>query len=209
MNTPLFVSHEVASQVARAAALLVRGGVVGYPSETVWGLAAHPASPAGLAALVTLKGRDPTKPVQVSCLDVAHARPLTRTPEVVDALAELWPGPLTLVLPASDTCPSPLAPGGWVGLRLPDHPVASALLAACGGLLATTSLNPAGRPAARTFAEAEGYDLGVFLLPDGGVPARGEASTVVRVGAGGELEVLREGALPVDEVRARLEGRRP
>lgn len=207
MNTPS--SSGVAPQITQAAALLAGGGVVGYPSETVWGLAAHPASPEGLAALFTLKGRDPAKPVQVSCLDVAHARPLTRTPEVVDALADLWPGPLTLVVPASDACPPPLAPGGWVGLRLPDHPVASALLAACGGLLATTSLNPAGRPAARTYTEAEGYSLGVFLLPDGGVPARGEASTVVRVGPEGGLEVLREGALPVAEVRVRVEGRRP
>lgn len=207
MNTPS--SSGVAPQITQAAALLAGGGVVGYPSETVWGLAAHPASPEGLAALFTLKGRDPAKPVQVSCLDVAHARPLTRTPEVVDALSDLWPGPLTLVVPASDACPPPLAPGGWVGLRLPDHPVASALLAACGGLLATTSLNPAGRPAARTHAEAEGYGLGVLLLPDGGVPARGEASTVVRVGPDGGLEVLREGALPVAEVRVRLEGRRP
>lgn len=207
MNTPL--PSGVSPQITQAAALLAGGGVVGYPSETVWGLAAHPASPQGLAALFTLKGRDPAKPVQVSCRDVACARLLTRTPEVVDALADLWPGPLTLVVPASPLCPPPLAPGGWVGLRLPDHPVASALLAACGGLLATTSLNPAGLPAARTHAEAQGYGLGVLLLPDGGVPARGEASTVVRVGPEGELEVLREGALPVTEVRARLEGRGP
>ncbi|MDL2344792.1 Sua5/YciO/YrdC/YwlC family protein, partial [Deinococcus sp. MIMF12] len=110
MNTPL--PSGAFPRVTQAAALLAGGAVVGYPSETVWGLAAHPASPGGLAALLALKGRDPAKPVQVSCLDVACARPLTRTPQVVDALAGLWPGPLTLVVPASEGCPPPLAPGG-------------------------------------------------------------------------------------------------
>jgi L-threonylcarbamoyladenylate synthase len=91
---------------------------------------------------------------------------------------------------------------------VPDHPVALALLRACGGLLATTSLNPAGEQAARTFAEARAYALAPLLpdlLPGGGVPARGEASTVVRVGPDG-LEVLREGGLPVSRLQECLRG---
>lgn len=199
------MAGEVADAVARAAALLAAGGVVGYPTETVWGLAARPDRPDAVAHLYALKGRDAEKPVQVSCLDAETARGLTRGGPAFEALAPLWPGPLTLVLPADAACPPALAPGGWVGLRVPDHPVALALLRACGGTLATTSLNPAGQPAARTLAEARAYGLAPLLLPDGGAPARGEASTVVRVGAAGdELEVLREGALPIDVLRERL-----
>ncbi|GAA5531809.1 L-threonylcarbamoyladenylate synthase [Deinococcus aluminii] len=200
MNKQPHITGEVAAAIARAAEWLAAGGVVGYPSETVWGLAARPDASERLYAL---KGREPGKPVQVSCLDAATARMLTRGGAAFDALSGLWPGPLTLVLPASPTCPPDLAPGGWVGLRVPDHPVALALLRASGGLLATTSLNPSGQPAARTFGEAEAYGLAPFLLPDGGVPARGLASTVVRVD-GDELEVLREGALPVHVLQERL-----
>ncbi|GBF03903.1 Sua5/YciO/YrdC/YwlC protein [Deinococcus aerius] len=192
----------VGDAVARAADLLASGGVVGYPTETVWGLA---ASPEAVDRLYALKGRDDGKPVQVSCVDAETARALTRGGAAFEALAPLWPGPLTLVLPATPACPPALAPGGWVGLRVPDHPVALALLRACGGTLATTSLNPSGQPAARTFAEARAYGLAPLLLPDGGVPARGLASTVVRVDPGGSgLEVLREGALPVEVLRERL-----
>ncbi|WP_034383278.1 L-threonylcarbamoyladenylate synthase [Deinococcus sp. YIM 77859] len=194
-------SH-IAQAIAKAAEHIAAGGVVGYPTETVWGLAARPDA---AARLYDVKGREPDKPVQVSCVDAATARTLTRGDTAFDALAPLWPGPLTLVLPASPACPPDLAPGGWVGLRVPDHPVALALLRACGGLLATTSLNPSGRPAARSFAEAQAYGLTPLLLPDGGVPAQGLASTVVRV-RGHELEVLREGALPAAVLQEQLRG---
>lgn len=191
---------QIARAVAEAAAHLAAGGVVGYPTETVWGLAARPDA---AARLYDVKGREPGKPVQVSCADAATARTLTQGGTAFEALAPLWPGPLTLVLPASPACPPDLAPEGWVGLRVPDHPVALALLWACGGLLATTSLNPSGQPAARTYAEAQAYGLAPLLLPDGGVPAQGLASTVVRV-QGQEMEVLRQGALPVSLLRERL-----
>lgn len=205
MKEQSYIAEEVADAVARAAALLAAGGVVGYPTETVWGLAARPDQPEAVARLYALKGRDAAKPVQVSCADAGTARGITRGGAAFEALAPLWPGPLTLVLPAGAACPPALAPGGWVGVRVPDHPVALALLRACGGALATTSLNPAGQPAAGTLSEAQAYALVPLLLPDGGVPARGEASTVVRVYVDGDgLEVLREGALPVDVLRERL-----
>ncbi|WP_019588223.1 L-threonylcarbamoyladenylate synthase [Deinococcus apachensis] len=196
---------QVGGAVARAAALLASGDVVGYPTETVWGLAARPDQPGAVAQLYALKGRDGGKPVQISCVDAETARVLARGGMAFEALAPLWPGPLTLVLPANEACPPALAPGGWVGLRVPDHPVALALLRACGGTLATTSLNPSGQPAARTLAEARAYGLATLLLPDGGVPARGLASTVVRLDPDGDrLEVLREGALPEEVLWERL-----
>lgn len=201
------ISSDLEQAVAQAAQLLRTGGVVGYPTETVWGLAAHPAHPQAVARLAALKGRDPAKPLQVSCLDPQAAHTLIREDAAVlgafAALADLWPGPLTLVLPAGAACPPALAPGGWVGLRVPDHRVARALLREVGGLLSTTSLNPAGQAAARTHAEAQAYALADLLLPPGDQEARGEASTVVRIGGGG-VEVLRGGALPVATIHQRL-----
>ncbi|MEF2277753.1 L-threonylcarbamoyladenylate synthase [Deinococcus sp. YIM 134068] len=189
-------------EIARAAGVIASGGVVGYPTETVWGLAVRPEAS---ELLYVRKGREAGKPVQLSCVDVGAARALTLGGAVFDAVAGLWPGPLTLVLPASAACPPDLAPDGWVGVRVPDHPVALALLCACGGTLATTSLNRSGEEAARTPEQARASGLADFLLPDGGVAASGRASTVVRVWPdGGRLEVLREGALPSEAVRERL-----
>ncbi|BDP41881.1 SUA5-like protein [Deinococcus aetherius] len=189
-------------EVGRAARVVSAGGVVGYPTETVWGLAALPDR---VDRLYALKGRDPDKPVQVSCADAERARALTLGGAAFNALVGFWPGPVTLVLPASPACPPALSPGGWVGVRVPDHPVALALLRECGGILATTSLNPSGAEAARTPEQARAYALADLLLPEGAVPASGRASTVVRVWPqGGEVEVLREGVVPAALVRERL-----
>lgn len=197
---PHIISEPLSAELGAAVKHLQAGGVVGYPTETVWGLAAQPEA---LAALYAVKGREADKPVQVSCLNVELAHTLTTGGKAFGVLSSFWPGPLTLVAPASAACAPELAPGGWVGLRIPDHPVALALLRACGGLLVTTSLNPSGKPAARTWEEARSYGLAPLLLPDGDVPARGLASTVVRL-RGETLEVLREGALPVARLMGRL-----
>ncbi|ULH15350.1 Sua5/YciO/YrdC/YwlC family protein [Deinococcus sp. KNUC1210] len=119
--------------VAEALKVLARGGVVGYPSETVWGLAALPSSAAGVERLYTLKQRDSFKPVQLSCAsaEVAHSWIRPGQPEF-ERLARLWPGPLTLLAWAVPGCPERLAPGGVVGLRVPAHPLALALLAEAG-----------------------------------------------------------------------------
>lgn len=191
-----------AGAVEEAARVIAAGGVVGYPTETVWGLAARPDA---AGRLYVVKGRDADKAVQVSCGSADVARGLTHGGEALDALSDLWPGPLTLVLPAGEGCPPGLAPGGWVGVRVPDHPVALALLHACGGWLATTSLNPSGAAAARTHAEARAYGLADFLLPSTPPPASGTASTVVRVSPAGEVEVLREGGVPLRALRERLD----
>ena len=152
-------------EVARAVQVLRRGGVVGYPSETVWGLAALPTSRAAVERLYTLKGREANKPVQLSCLDMQRARGWLRPgQDELERLAVFWPGPLTVLAWAAQDCPVWLAPGGVVGLRIPAHPVIQALLAAVGGTLATTSLNPSGLAAASSQEQARGYDLADLLL---------------------------------------------
>jgi len=154
-------------RLAEAVEVLRRGGAVGYPSETVWGLAARPDDEVAVDRLYQLKGREASKPVQLSCLNLAEAQRWLRPgqPEVT-ALARFWPGPLTLLAWAVPACPEWLAPGGVVGIRVPDHPVIQALLAASGGTLATTSLNPSGLPAATSEGMARDYGLADLLLPD-------------------------------------------
>jgi L-threonylcarbamoyladenylate synthase len=198
----------VGRDIARAAECLQSGGVVGYPSETVWGLAAL-TELAAVDRLYQLKGRGAQKPVQLSCLSAEHARRWLR-PGQQDAerLARFWPGPLTLLAWASADCPEWLAPGGVVGLRVSSHPVIGALLAITGGTLATTSLNPSGLPAASTAEQAQAYGLADLLLPvsgtelDGDTPSTsGLASTVFDVRT---RRVLREGAISESELLAAL-----
>ncbi|MGI8748854.1 MAG: L-threonylcarbamoyladenylate synthase, partial [Deinococcus sp.] len=189
------------ARLERALAALSAGLVVGYPSETVWGLAALPGSREGVDRLYSLKGREAGKPVQLSCESREVAAGWVREgQEGYQRFSVLWPGPLTLLADAAPGCPPWLAPGGVVGLRVPDHPLARALLRAAGGALATTSLNPSAEPAARSWEEARAYGLADLLLPDhgareGGQPdsgprSSGRGSTVVDARSG---EVLRAG----------------
>lgn len=185
----------------QAAQVLSAGGIVAYPTETVWGLAAHPDYPQAVARLYDLKGRSADKPVQVSCMSAELALSLVQPSGAVRALASLWPGPLTLVTPAGAACPPDLAPGGRVGLRVPHHPVALELLRLCGGLLATTSCNRSGQPPAGTAQEAAALNLADLTLPDGGLPALGQASSVVLLPEG---QILRHGAIPASIIRQLL-----
>ena len=192
-----------AGQVGEAVEVLRRGGVVGYPSETVWGLAALPTSQVATGRLYLLKGRDAHKPVQLSCLDLQEARRwLAPGQPDVDRLARFWPGPLTLLAQAAPGCPPWLAPGGVVGLRVPAHPVIRALLGASGGTLATTSLNPSGQPAAVSTEQARHYALADLLLTPPDAEAQpsqssGQASTVFDLAA---RRVLRVGAITEAEL---------
>ncbi|WP_237724972.1 L-threonylcarbamoyladenylate synthase [Deinococcus alpinitundrae] len=187
-------------------AALAGGGIVGFPTETVWGLGVDAASQPAVTALSAIKGRPAGKALQVSCGGVAQARALAAPQQpIFEALVSLLPGPLTLVVRAAPICPAWLVFGGKVGLRVPDHPLTQALLARWGGPLATTSLNPAGQPSARTLAEARTYNLAAVLLE--GPSASPETgllpSTVVDCESG---EILRQGALPVSVVHAVLAG---
>ncbi|CAM4042074.1 L-threonylcarbamoyladenylate synthase [Deinococcus marmoris] len=193
-----FAPNDAAPAVDAAWAVLQRGGVVAYPSETVWGLAILPDHPEGVERLYAVKGRAASRPVQVSCQDALAALELAQPDAALSALSTLWPGPLTLVTPALPGTPSTLAPGGLVGLRVPSHPLALALLRRCGGRLLTTSCNPSGQPPALSAAQAQDMALADFVLPDlqygnvDGRPVGGQASTVVQLPAG---VVLRSGPL--------------
>lgn len=174
----------------RAADVLNAGGVAVIPTDTVYGLAASPRFPDAVRRLYGLKGRDSGKPIALLASDVeAIARfgfPLSGE---AAALAEAhWPGALTLVVQN--------AAGETEGFRIPAHAWTRALIARCGGLLRVTSANASGQAAATTYAAAC-REIGLLcdLLVDDGASPGGEASTVVKVGKTGELQVLRHGAI--------------
>jgi L-threonylcarbamoyladenylate synthase len=188
----------------------LRGGeVVALPTDTVYGLAALPTIAAATDRLFALKGRGTDTPIAVLCADAAQAfglaAPDAPTPEVRQIAEHLWPGPLTLVLPRRPGLGYELGePAATVGVRCPDHALVQALAAAVGPI-ATTSANRHREPTAPT---AEGvvatFGVGLALVLDGG---RCEAppSTVVAV-TGAEWKVLREGPIPVAELRAAARG---
>ncbi len=168
--------------VAAAAAALRAGGVVAFPTDTVYGLAVIP----GREALISeIKRRPPELPLILMVASPVEAERFV----AVDArarsyMARWWPGPLTLVLPAGDST---------LGVRIPDHPLALELLRAAGPLL-TTSANRHGEPPALTAAEA-GLLPGLAGVLDGGRAPGGEPSTVIALLAGQEMTVIREGVI--------------
>jgi L-threonylcarbamoyladenylate synthase len=184
--------------IALATSVLRQGGLVVFPTDTVYGVGAAVDRPEAVARIYLVKGRplDRPIPVLISSLDQIE-RLVTRVDERVRRLAEaFWPGALTIVLPAQDWLPEEIVRDtGAVGLRMPDHPVALAVIEASGGALATTSANRSGEKEACTAEEAlEALGDRVELIIDGGRSPGGVPSTVVAV-ADDSLRILRVGAL--------------
>lgn len=212
--TPILPGNDAAS-IERAAQVLRDGGLVGMPTETVYGLAAAALEPAAVAKVFEAKGRPKFDPLIVHLADADDAEQYAEVDAVSRRLAEaFWPGPLTLVLPRraySDGVPvvPDLVTAGLdsVALRVPAHPVARALLKASGLALAAPSANRFGSISPTT-AQHVADELGgrVELILDGGPCERGVESTVVRV-TDGSAQVLRLGALPVESIQAVVGGR--
>ncbi len=195
-----------AAAIAEAATILKRGGLVAFPTETVYGLGADATNAAAVAAIFAAKRRPRINPLIVHVSDLAAAERLADFSRPARQLAEaFWPGPLTLVLPRRGDCPlSLLVSAGLdtVALRAPSHPVAAALMKMTGRPVAAPSANPSGRLSA-TSAQHVADDLAHApeLILDGGAAPLGIESTVV--GWRGEMPVLlRPGAIARDAVEA-------
>jgi L-threonylcarbamoyladenylate synthase len=172
-----------AQSVARAAAALRAGELVGFPTETVYGLGADAANPAAVRRIFEAKGRPADHPVIVHVRDLAAARAWVGSmPRAAQQLArKFWPGPLTLILPRAAHVSDIVTGGqGSVGLRVPSHRVAQALLVAFGGGIAAPSANRFGH-VSPTRASHVDDDLGerVALILDGGACDFGIESTIV------------------------------
>lgn len=192
---------------AHVRAALERGGIVVYPTETLYGLGARALSRAAVATVADLKGRADEKPIAVIVSERAMlARIVTRVPAPAERLIErFWPGPLTLVLPARSDLPPELTGGsGVIGVRVSSHPIARALSAAIDEPITATSANPSGEPPACDVASARrAFGTRVDAYLDGGTLAGGPGSTVVLV-ADDSVRVLRAGAIAVEALRDAL-----
>lgn len=191
--------------VARAAAALQRGELVGLPTETVYGLAGNALDPDVVVRIFEAKRRPRFDPLIVHLAGVEGVEAVVEggIPEAARALvAEAWPGPLTLVLPRSPSVPDLVTAGlDTVAVRVPGHPLARQLLAAVPFPLAAPSANPFGY-VSPTRAEHVLEQLGeaVACVLDGGPCTVGVESTIVRFGAGTPT-VLRLGGFPLEDVR--------
>ena len=205
---PFQSSAEIAAAVPRVVAHLQGGGLLAYPTETVYGFGSR-AVQADVAALAALKGRAASKPflLLISNRGMAEAHGLAFNASA-DALARaFWPGPLTLVLPGgSGRLPDLLrGPDGGIAVRWTSHQAIAQLVAALGVPLTSTSANLPGQPPgagadaiARDFAPA--VQAGTLLVLDGGVLGNRPPSTVVDC-TRPQAHIVREGTLSVAELR--------
>ena len=191
--------------IARAVEVLRAGGVIAFPTDTVYGVGAHGLLPAAVERLYAVKERPRDKAIPLLLPGVdALPQVVSAVPDAAYALAErFWPGALTMVLCRAAAVPDAVTSGGdTVAVRAPDHPVAQALLAALAAPLAATSANLSGQPAPDT---AEGVlaqlDGRVDVLLDGGTCPGGVASTVVDLTVD-PLRVLRLGAISEQQLLA-------
>lgn len=197
----------MSEEVRRAAEILTRGGLVGFPTETVYGLGADASSAPAVARLYAAKRRPPDHPVIVHFADAVSAFAWARdVPEGARRLAaKFWPGPLTLILKRSAKA-ADFVTGGQdtIGLRVPSHPVAQALLQAFSGGIAAPSANRFGQVSPTT-AEHVRADLGgdAEIVLDGGPSEIGIESTIVDL-SGEQAALLRPGRITRPELEAAL-----
>lgn len=200
------VSRRDDEALATAAAVLADGGIVVYPTETLYALGTDACNPLALRRLIELKARERGKPVAVLIGGVEMLRDLATeiSPEAVTLMRRFWPGPLTLVLRAHASVAPALTGGGdGIGVRLSSHPLATALVRALGRPVTAPSANPAaGRPPVRADEARAYFGSRVDYYLDGGTLAGEPASTVIDLRAG--LNVIREGAVSVNEICAAL-----
>ena len=175
--------------LTRAADTLNAGGVVIIPTDTVYGIAAHPLHPEAVRRICTIKGRATGKPIALLAADVAAVEHFGAAfPDTAKRLAEkYWPGALTLVLPCGDGCE---------GFRVPAHDAMRRLIESCGGTLRVTSANLSGAMPACDAAEAlNDVGLEADMVLDDGISPGGVASTVAKVAPDGTITLIRQGAV--------------
>jgi L-threonylcarbamoyladenylate synthase len=201
LTTQILAANDAA--VAAAARFLAQGGLVAFPTETVYGLGADAGNPAAITRLYQAKGRPAFNPLIAHVGDLDAARRIGRFDATATALAEaFWPGPLTLVLPKTLDCAvADLATAGLdtIAIRVPAHPIARSILRAFGGAVVAPSANLSGHVSPTTAGHVQSDLMSrIDLIVDGGAVAVGVESTIV--GCFDQPMLLRPGGLPREEI---------
>ncbi|MFQ6101192.1 MAG: L-threonylcarbamoyladenylate synthase [Anaerolineae bacterium] len=193
----------------RAVEVLQAGGLVAFPTDTVYGLAAFPWGVDAVARLYEVKQRPADRPIPLLLSDASQlSRVATLPPRFRRPFRRLsayfWPGGLTLVLHKTESVPSAISPGSTVAVRIPDLPLAHNLIQAAGGILAVTSANISGQPNSITAQEVEVH-LGdrIDLILDGG-PCRGGVPSSILDCTVSPPALLRHGAVSEAALRAAI-----
>ena len=188
----------------KAASVLRQGGIVLFPTDTLYGLAVDATNPKAVHELRALKGREPHKPLSVIVSDLASMKRYAVVTKEAEALAERFlPGPLTLVLRATKAMPVTCTFEGTIGMRIPDEAFCLALAREFGKPFTATSANKSGLESLGTvdqiIEQLAGTFPGIALAIDGGEKSGTMASTIVRL-TSDTPEVLREGVLTREDV---------
>jgi L-threonylcarbamoyladenylate synthase len=192
--------------VSEFAAILRAGGIVAFPTETVYGLGADATNSDAVLKIYETKGRPRFNPLIVHVADPEMARLYVELSPLAQTLAKFWPGPLTLVLPKRpDVGLSDIVTAGLdtVGIRIPDHPLAQELIRAAGRPLAAPSANPSGKLSPTTAQQVVRGFHGKVPVLDGGPSKSGVESTILAVD-GETVTQLRAGALAREEIEATI-----
>jgi len=191
------------ANIRLCADVVKQGGLIAFPTETVYGLGANALEGRAVAGIFSTKGRQEDNPLIVHVASQAEVEPLvSEVSSAFTLLAEaFWPGPLTLVMKKSDKIPDNVTAGlDTVAVRMPDHPAALALIQACGCPIAAPSANPSGRPSPTTAAHVLGDLSGkIQYILDGGDCRVGLESTVLDL-TSKNPRILRPGGVTYDEL---------
>ena len=186
-----------------AAVIIQSGGLVGVPTETVYGLAADGLNASAILKIYDVKGRPETKPINLLVSGMADVELFCRDiPDAAYALAEkFWPGPLTIVLKKKVNVPDIVTAGGdTIGVRCPDHPKTLALIKLAGVPLASPSANLSGQTSPKSAKDVRTvFDGKIDAVVDGGPCQVGIESTIVGL-ATDEPVLFRLGGLPAEEI---------
>ena len=195
---PIDPLHPHADLIDAAVQILERGGVIAFPTGSLYGLGADAFNVGAVERVFTIKRRPPDKPllILVPDRDVVFDLAAEVTPAAKRLMDRFWPGRITIVFKALSVLPANLTAGsGKIGIRLPGHPVAKALVAAFGRPITGTSANPSGRKGCHRIAELDPKLIEQLdLVLDAGPLKEGIGSTVVDI-TGAEPIVIREGVV--------------
>jgi len=192
------------NDLSYAVEVLKNGGLVGVPTETVYGLAGNGLDASAVSMIYEVKGRPTIKPLSLLVADIDVAATVcTEIPEDAKKLAEaFWPGPLTIVLPVRDTVPQIVTAGGsTVGVRCPDHPKTLELLRLAGVPAACPSANISDMPSPKSANDVlDFFDGKIPCVIDGGACTLGVESTIISL-VEKPYKILRQGALPEEDIK--------